>query len=181
MLDNIDVDEGKLPFNPILNETVVEFLSRQRIADEVDPDKEYECRRCGDCCKWNYYKLDTGQKLVDQLYMIGPKRPHGYWVLMDALHCYMPVKPGTEESTMFHFEGRIPDTHVDFCRRTERMWGYWVLDDDDKVVIYCPISCQHLSEDNLCTIYLERPEVCRKYLCGRYPGSPYISGGLPVE
>lgn len=164
-----DEIDGSLPFNPKLNETVVEFLSRQRIAGKRDPDKEYECRRCADCCRWNYYKLDAGQKLVDQLYMLGPKRPHGYWVLLDNLHCYMPVRPGEKDATLFHFEGKIPDSQISFSRRTGRTWGYWVLDDDDKVVMYCPIECRHLTENNLCAIYNDRPQVCRDYLCGRYP------------
>lgn len=170
MFDEPDLNEKELPFNPILNETVVEFLSRQRIACEPDPDKVYGCVKCGDCCRWNYYKLDAGTKLVDQLYMHGPKRPHGYWVLMEnSLHCYMPVKPGTKEATMFHYEGNIPQVHVDFCKRTGRTWGYWVLDDEDKAVIYCPMECQQLTENNLCAIYEDRPQVCRDYLCGRHP------------
>ena len=172
MFDTEDLDEKKLPFNPVLNETVVEFLSRQKAmkAPEDYPEgTKFECRRCGDCCKWNYYKLDTGTKLVDQLYMVGPKRPHGYWVLMDKLHCYMPIKPGTEKQTQFHFEANLPELHVEFCRRTGRTWGYWVLDAEDKVVIYCPIECQHLAENNECTIYPDRMQICREYMCGRYP------------
>ena len=171
MFDKIDLNEKEIPFNPRLNETVVGFLSRQRIAGDRDPDIEYECRRCGDCCKWNYYKLDTPQNLIDQLYMIGPKYPNGYWVLLEGkLHCYMPTwAPKEGEAKLFHFDGKIPESHVDFCWRSGRTHGYWVLDSEGKIVIYCPTACQHLTEDDLCGIYKDRPLICREYLCGRYP------------
>ncbi len=171
MFDKIDLDEKEVPFNPLLNETVVEFLSRQAVKGERDPDILYECRRCADCCRWNYYKLDTPQSLIDQLYMIGPKYPHGYWTLIeDTLHLYMPTwTPKEGEAKLFHFDGKIPQKHVEFCWRSGRTHGYWVLNDEQKIVVYCPVTCQNLTENNMCSIYRERPQVCRDYLCGRYP------------
>lgn len=175
MFDEIDLNEEELPFNPILNMTVAEFLDEQKVASGRDPDAKYECRRCGDCCKWNYFNLIPPQTLIDQIYMVGPKYPHGYWVLIrgvdrDSLHLYMPTwTPREGEAKLFHFEGNIPLKHIDFFWRTGRTHGYWVLNKKEKIVVYCPCICQHLTEDGLCSIYEDRPLVCQEYLCGRYP------------
>ena len=169
MFDEIVLNEKELPFNPKFNETVVEFLSRQKIPENHPEGTRFECRNCGDCCKWNYYKLDIPQGLRDELYMSGPRRPHGYWVLMEKLHCYMPINPGSKKGSLYHFEADIPEQHVEFCVRTGRTWGYWVLDDAGKVVVYCPMECQHLTKEKLCGIHRERPQVCREYMCSRYP------------
>ena len=178
MFDKIDLDEKEIPFNPKLTETVVEFLRRQRIMagpEDFPEGTEFECRRCGDCCRWNYYFLDAPQSLIDQLYMVGPRYPHGYWVLIladevEPLNMYMPTwNPSVDEAKMFHFGGNIPEKHKRFCRRTGRTHGYWVLNDAGKISVYCPSPCEHLTENNLCAIYSHRPEVCREYMCARYP------------
>jgi Fe-S-cluster containining protein len=168
VFDEIDLDMVELPFNPKLNETVVEFLQRQRIMSDSDSDLKYECRRCGDCCKWFYYKLIVPPDLADQLYMRA-KSPHGYWVLTDKLQCYMPVGPGEPGAQIFHFEGNLPQGHVDYCVTAGRRWGYWVLDEKDKAIIYSPVECIHLENGNFCNIYKHRPDICRAYQCGRYP------------
>jgi len=175
MFDEIDFDEEELPFNPILCMTIAEFLDQQKVEACRDPDAQYECRQCGDCCRWNYYNLNPPQTLIDQLYMVGPRHPHGYWVLIkerseSKLHLYMPTwTPKEGEAKLFHFDGSIPEKHLDFCWRTGRTHGYWVLNEKGKIVVYCPCECQHLTENNLCAIYEDRPLVCREYLCGRYP------------
>lgn len=168
IFDEIDFDMVELPFNPKMNETVVEFLNRQGIMSSPDPDLKYECRRCGDCCRWFYYKLIVPQDLADQLYMRF-EAPHGYWVLTDKLQCYMPVRPGEPDAQIFHFEGNLPEGHVDYCVTAGRRWGYWVLEEKDKVVVYSPVKCIHLVDENVCDIYEDRPDICRAYQCGRYP------------
>lgn len=170
VFDEIDFDMEELPFNPKINETVVEFLSRQRVMPGPDPDGDikYECRRCGDCCQWFFYKLNVPQDLADQLNMRF-KDPHGYWVLSDKLQCYMPVGPGEPGAEIFHFSGNLPEGHYDYCVVSGRRWGYWVLEEADKVVVYSPAKCTRLVGDNFCEIYKERPDICRAYQCGRYP------------
>jgi len=173
IIDKEDLDQEKLPFGPKFNETIVEFLSRQRVMkspEDYPEGTEFECRRCGDCCRYNYYKLDPPQNLVDQLTMIGPKYPNGYWVLIEnQIHCYMPCWAKENESKMFHFEGNLPQKHIELCWITGRTHGYWVLEGNDKIVIYCPTKCQHLIGKNVCDIYEDRPQVCREYICNRYP------------
>ena len=141
-----------------------------------DPEfkaEKYECRRCGDCCMWNYYVLDvtTEPKLLDQLYMLA-KYPHGYWVLVqDKIILYMPFWSKKQNGSL-DFEGNLPDKHIEHLTKTGRMHGYWVLSGSDKILVYNPVPCVHLIKDGelyACAIYEDRPQVCKDYSCGRYP------------
>ena len=168
------MDEENQPFNAVLNETVAEFLEKQKakLRKILPEDGKYECRRCGDCCKWNYYHLNIdNQNLIDKLYMEGTKMPHGYWVLIEGkMNFYMPTWKGKKnKSKLVHFDGALPPKHTEFLKVTGRMHGYWVLNKNDKVVVYSPTPCEHLTKKNMCRIYAKRPEICKDYLCGRYP------------
>lgn len=169
-------EELELSGNPCLQETVRSFLERQKKMLSEDPKfkaEKYECRRCGDCCMWNYYVLDitTEPKLLDQLYMLA-KYPHGYWVLVqDKIILYMPFWSKKQNGSL-DFEGNLPDKHIEHLTKTGRMHGYWVLDKNDKILVYNPVPCVHLIKDGdlyACAIYEDRPQVCRSYICGRYP------------
>ncbi len=186
-----DFDIENQPSNPAWNETVHQFLERQRIhADEQDypPDTVFKCIRCGDCCKSNYYHLKVeDQRLLDHLHKIS-KNPHGHWVLTPEgkFNGYMPAfkrvrslpeSPEVEEYEMevIRFEGPIPEKHVKFQMRTGRRHGYWVLTKGtDEIVVYYPVPCVHLvdrgpEELAECLIYEDRPEFCKGYICRRYP------------
>jgi len=176
MLNSEDLDEVNQPANPKLNETVHQFLQKQKqLADErkYPPGTRFLCIRCGDCCRYNYYHLDISKKsLLDRLYM-SSKFPNGYWVLMDEgkLSCYMPLWDDPK-SKMLSFDGPLPQEHVDFLMRTGRRHGYWVLArETDEMVVYTPVPCVHLIEGppTSCAIYGDRPEICRMYSCKRYP------------
>lgn len=169
-----EFDEKNQPGNPYLLETVQDFLQRLKATTQkrkFPPGTKFECHRCGECCKWHYFHLNiSNQKLLDQMYMFGLPQPHGYWVLFDGkINCYMPVWSKEMEKKLFHFDGFLPKLHTNFLNRTRRKHGYWVLNENDKVVIYCPVRCIHLTENNLCSIYPDRPEICRMYSCERYP------------
>ena len=173
----VNKEDLELPGNPCLQATVREFLDQQKKMLSENPEfkaEAYECRRCGDCCLWNYYALTIQAKLLKQLYLLAPY-PHGYWVLIEGkIHCYMPVWSKPSESNLLHFDGYLPKKHTDFLARTGRRHGYWVLDTEkDKILVYNPVPCNHLVNDienrASCDIYMDRPEVCRDYTCGRYP------------
>jgi len=176
MLSPEDLDEVNQPANPKLNETVHQFLLRQkRLADErkYPPGTIFQCIRCGDCCRYNYFHMNIEEKsLLDQLHMLG-KNPHGYWALMDdgKLTCYMPLW-NNHKSNMLSFEGPLPERHIDFLMQTKRRHGYWILATEiDEIIVYNPTPCMHLIDGTLasCAIYDDRPEICRTYICRRYP------------
>jgi len=169
-------EDLELPGSPLLLRTVKDFLMEQKkqLKETGGPDGEYKCLRCGDCCRWNFYSLDIKPKLLDQLYMLGAPYPHGYWVLIERkIHCYMPVWSKQDESNLLHFDGFLPDKHIEFLIRTGRRHGYWVLDtENDKILVYNPVPCIHLvdeGEATHCDIYEDRPQVCVDYTCERYP------------
>ena len=174
-----DFDVENQPSNPAWNETIHQFLERQRIhADEQDypPDTVFKCIRCGDCCKSNYYHLKVeDQRLLDHLHKIS-KAPHGHWLLTPEgkFAGYMPAFKG-KEMEVIRFEGPIPEKHVKFLMRTGRRHGYWVLTKGtDEIVVYYPVACIHWVDHGPeelaeCLIYEDRPEFCREYICRRYP------------
>lgn len=179
MLSNEDLDEKNQPSNPKLSETVHQFLMRQReLADQqkYPPETEFDCIRCGDCCRYNFYHLNVNdRRLLDQLYMLN-ENPHGYWVLMDdgKLAGYMPIWVKSAKAPMLSFDGPLPKEHIDFLMRTGRRHGYWVLAKEiDEIVIYNPAPCHHFVDNKLgptsCAIYFNRPEICKMYSCRRYP------------
>lgn len=176
MLSTEDLDEVNQPANPKLNETVHQFLLRQKqLADErkYPTATIFRCIRCGDCCRYNYYHMNVSEKgLLDKLYMLN-KFPNGYWVLTDGgkLCGYMPLWDNPK-SNMLSFDGPLPEGHIDFLTRTGRRHGYWILaKETEEMVIYTPVPCVHLinGDPASCGIYENRPEICKNYSCRRYP------------
>lgn len=173
MLSPEDLDEINQPGNPKLNETVRQFLQRQKdLADEKEypPGTVFRCIQCGDCCRYNYYHLNVEMKLLDPLYMLSAN-PHGYWVLSydKQFRGFMPTW-GDPEKPILSFNGTLPSQHIDFLIRTGRRHGYWILNKQtDEIVVYCPGPCVHLTADGLCGIYQNRPEICKAYSCRRFP------------
>lgn len=168
-LKPIEKEDYELYGNPFLQETVRQFLEKQKeLLEEIPEAEEYECRMCGDCCRWNFYLLpieDT--RFLDHL--VGLERyPHGYWVINDGrIHCHIPIVR-TEE--IFHFDAPLPEGHVEFLKKTGRLHGYWVFDAPrSRIIAYNPTPCIQLKGDNSCRIYKTRPEICRGYICKRYP------------
>uniref|UniRef100_A0A6M3LZ21 Putative zinc-or iron-chelating protein n=1 Tax=viral metagenome TaxID=1070528 RepID=A0A6M3LZ21_9ZZZZ len=173
MLKPTNKEHLELPGNPCLQETVADFLRRQKsmLSEDLGQDSDgYECKRCGDCCTWNYYVLDINDpKLLDSLYMLA-KYPHGYWRLdQKKIRMYMPFS----KNGLMDFDGVLPDKHIEHLTKTGRMHGYWVLDTkNDKILVYNPVPCLQLAKDGdqyYCIIYKDRPQVCKDYSCRRYP------------
>ena len=193
MSEEFNVDA---PFNPKINKIFAEFIERQRAAQPEYPEgTKFECRQCGECCTWHYFRVNVQPRVRDGL----PKwhrRPNGFWILESSaskLHFFMPVpkqltpdpkRPwfGTMVNAVpIHFEGPLPKEHIEFLTVTGRMHGYWVLNDEGKVAVYCPTECQHLTGvlapgaqrvQGHCAIYPKRPQICRDYWCRRYPVAP---------
>lgn len=180
MLSPEDLDETNQPLNPKLNETVHQFLMRQKELvrqPEYPPGTVFECVRCGDCCRYNFYHLSlTDTALLDKLYMLS-KYPHGYWVLLDnrMLTLYMPLWLDPK-NPVISFSGPVPEEHIDFMMRTVRRHGYWVLSEEGLIVVYNPTPCIHFIDKGQdlasCDIYEDRPEICKAYSCRRYPVYP---------
>ena len=185
-----DLDEENQPSNPALNETIHQFLEAQRMyAEKQDypPDTVFKCTRCGDCCRYNYYHLKVeDRRFLDRLHMLN-KNPNGHWILTPEGNFagYMPVFK-KKQMEMISFEGPIPEKHVEFQMRTGRRHGYWVLTKGtDEIVVYYPVPCMHLidhgpEELTECTIYADRPEICRNYSCRRYPVNRNVGKGQGV-
>ncbi len=157
----------RLPGNPRMNETVERFLTRQRkfIPNlNFPPGTKFECIGCGDCCKWNFQVMNTDLDLIEKL-RERDKYPHGPWTLIEEKRIRVEM-PG------FSFIGNIPQDQTDFITQTGRRWGYWVLNNQDRLILYNPTPCIHQTEDSKCGIYDERCRVCRVYFCGRHPIIP---------
>lgn len=160
-----EFEEDRHPGNPRLCETVEQFLRRQKKAigqTTWPPGTKFECKGCGDCCKWNFIVMDNDENLANEL-RARVNYPHGSWTLIEELRIRIEMPPG------FSVIGRIPDTTSEFLMRTGRRWGYWVLNERGKVILYNPTPCIHLRDDGLCNIYDDRPAVCETYFCKRYP------------
>ncbi len=50
-------------------------------------------------------------------------------------------------------------------------------DDPGRFVVLDGTPCPFLGADNLCTVYDVRPTNCRRFMCQRAPGEPFLSGG----
>ncbi|MCK4266699.1 MAG: YkgJ family cysteine cluster protein [Thermoplasmata archaeon] len=146
-----------------MSDTVEQFLTAQRKLrgqTEWPPGTKFECRGCGDCCKWNFIILSPGEELAAML-RERAKYPHGSWIVEEErIRLQMPG---------FFFKGTVPKNQLEFITRTGRSWGYWVLNARDKVALYNPTACIHLMEEDRCAIYEERPRACVAYFCGRHP------------
>lgn len=176
MLSTEDLDEINQPANPKLNETVHQFLQRQKQLFEERkylPGTIFQCIRCGDCCRYNYFHMSIDEKkLLDQLHMLG-KNLHGYWVVTDdgRITCHMPIW-NNPKNNMLSFTGPLPEGHIGFLMQTERRHGYWVLATEiDEIIVYSPTPCIHLIDGTpaSCAIYDDRSDICRAYVCRRYP------------
>ena len=172
-----DFNEEALPFNPILMQTVHDFLEEQKKATKqvhgTHPYEDFECKRCGDCCSYNYYTITIDPGLREMFNTTGKRDFYGYWILIEDpamgtnLHFYMPIPEAKQkELRMFQFSGKLTEEHHEFLKVRGRH-GYWVLREDGKLIAYNPSPCPHL-ERGLCAIYEKRPKICRSYTCGRY-------------
>jgi len=177
MNEEFDIKDN--PGNPRINEIFVDYADKLREQGEQETKEgvEYECRGCGDCCTWYFYKFDIPLELVAELrsHMVNP---HGYWMFVDnAFEVTMPLWKKYKEGKpipAFRFRGQLPPKHIDFHKVTGRLHGYWVLNDEDLIVNYSPVACIHLNKSMKCGIYAKRPKICREYYCGKYlkPLSP---------
>lgn len=164
------------PGNPRLMDTFRDYTERLKkfVTGTIwPPGTKFECRGCGDCCTWHYYKFPIDKALKDHLLSMMPE-PHGFWLLLDDhLRIELPVwnQAKNGEIPKFFVKGTIPENHLTFHKVTGRRHGYWVLY-ESTIIVYSPVSCIHLNEEGLCDIYEERPRVCRQYLCGKYPVIP---------
>jgi len=160
------LDVELLPGNPRVCEVAYEqweFLQER----PYPAGMSWECKRCGDCCRWNFMvlrpmELGAVRKMVAEL-RSRAEYPHGSWDLTEDDELRMKM-PGAS------FTGMRQPEQAEFLRLTGRAWGYWVLK-GGQVVLYNPTSCIHLSEDNLCEIYDDRPETCQAYSCRRFPSA----------
>lgn len=57
----------------------------------------------------------------------------------------------------FFLKGYLPDEAVDFFK----LRGVRVITDSETVELMFDMTCPKLTEDNLCSIYEERPDTCR--------------------
>lgn len=178
-IDFMAVEEFDLenaPQNPRLLFTFRQFIQwqKEKLEKHWPEGIEFECRKCADCCTWNYFFFQSdSEDLIRMTHDVGGSNPHGWWVLTgDNLRLWLPrraVETETKEVPVLSFDGRLPDKHLDFLRTTGRRHGYWVMNKADDYVIYSPTPCQHLQENGLCAIYEDRPQVCRDYSCKRFP------------
>jgi len=167
-----DYDLERLPFNPTMNESFMEYILRQK---ELYPPKEGvepKCVGCAQCCKWSFIELNiTDPALTANLKQVSGGHPHGHWILVkEKLNLFMPVphKMKNDRIDSVHFDGTLPGEQVDFLTVSGRMHGYWVLNKQGKIVIYTPAPCQHLTATNRCRVYRTRPKVCKDYYCNRH-------------
>ena len=56
-------------------------------------------------------------------------------------------------------------------KRNVEHHGYWILTEDNTILLFTPVPCQHLVE-NKCNIYNDedRPDYCKQFMCNRYRG-----------
>ena len=177
MAEEFDLKET--PFNPRIMETFLEFARRQKEANKADHGgAKVECRRCGDCCTWNFYKVQVSDKLIKEL-KSRDSDPHGYWILGDhILNFYLIFWDGEadEPCRTMRFTGPIGEDYYQFHKVSNRRQGYWVIAPDNWILLYSPNKCVNLLYDKdglaMCKVYENRPKICRGYFCGRYPVIP---------
>ena len=160
MAEEFDLEQ--LPGNPRMLEVVTDFLMRQRklvSQTEWPPGTEFECKRCGSCCTWFFMFLVVDEELNVELRK-RVKYPHGSWIMEGGQ--ISRQMPG------YAFTGNIPVDQAEYMTKAGRHWGYWVLNAAGKVAVYNPTPCIHLV-DGKCAIYEDRPSICKKYFCRRYP------------
>ena len=175
-----EFDLASQPFNPRVMETFTDFIRRQKEETVTHKGKKVKCIGCGDCCTWNFYKVQVSPKVIKDL-KVHEQDPHGYWIMGDhILHFYQvffdepnyanpPEKfPVAENCKFMHFAGPIGDDYYQFQKEGNRRHGYWVVAPDNWIVLYSVNKCQHVTADMKCGIYETRPKVCRGYYCGRY-------------
>ncbi len=156
-----------MPGNPRLCETVKDFIRRQQEFGRLTqwpPGTEFECKGCGDCCEWHFILLNANKEFV-KVTRARVKDPHGFWRLVEKRRIKIQMPD-------FLFVAIGPPNLIEFLTITGRTWGYWVLNQNEEIVLYNPIPCIHLTEDRRCAIYEERPKVCKPYFCRRHPIIP---------
>jgi Fe-S-cluster containining protein len=172
--DHDEFDPSKLPANPFLMESFLEFIRRQKEATKIHKGKPVKCIGCGDCCTYNYYKMQVSPQLVKDL-RAKKKYPHGHWVLANrAMHLFLTFWDGDDDEPVrtMRFTGPIGADYYEFHKVSGRRDGYWVLNEDGWICCYSPDKCQHLTDDMKCEVYATRPKICRGYYCGRYLVNP---------
>lgn len=154
-------------------ETFREFVHRQRkFVTQIKwpPGTRFECRRCGDCCTWNFWNFRVPLETLELIKRESKSSTHGNWILLkNRLRCALPIRVDENEYKEFIFSGLLPPDHLEFLEVTGRFHGYWVLNENDRIVVYSPVKCIHLTDEGLCGIYMDRPRVCQVYICRRYP------------
>lgn len=159
-----------LPANPGIFEIFKKNMEKHRdLVKSHPPGTKFECHRCGDCCTWAYvfFKIDTS--LFAQMMKIGPPQPHGHWFIVgNGMKIVMPVF-SKGEIIPFSIEGDLPPSHMEWLRYTGRRHGYWRLTSMDRMVIYSPVDCIHLTKEKLCRDYKNRVKMCKDYFCGKHP------------
>ena len=102
----------------------------------MDKKSEYECNRCGDCCKLAVSEYSYTQ--LKQRALKGDKFSE------DFVSVFVPYE--TEEEAK-----AINPEYFELLN---------ILVEDDKIYYY---HCPHIDGDNLCTMYENRPDICREY------------------
>ena len=102
----------------------------------MDKKNEYECNRCGACCKLAVSEYSYEQ--LKQRAMRGDKFSE------DFVSVFVPYE--SEEEAR-----KINPGYFDLLNR---------LVEEDKIYYY---HCPKLGSDNLCTIYENRPNICKDY------------------
>lgn len=169
----MDEYNPNLPCNPGIFELFKERMEEHRnLVKSYPSGTKFECKGCGDCCRWAYSFFEIELSLFERLIKLGVPQPHGAWLLIDdEIRIGMPVFPEKSKGDLsqFSFTGLLPPSHLEWLRFTGRRHGYWRLVSLNRVVIYSPVDCIHLTEEILCDDYENRPQLCREYYCGKYP------------
>ena len=104
--------------------------------DIMDKKNDYECNKCGECCKLAVSPFSYEQ--LKQKAMRGDKYSEAF------ISVFVPYKTEEEAKT-------VNPEYFELLNE---------LVEDDKIYYY---YCPKLGEDNLCTIYDDRPSVCRDF------------------
>ena len=110
---------------------------QQKITDIMDYRENFECSRCGTCCK-----LGCSESSYEELRQ---KAKNGDEFAKQFTSVFIPYKNMGEAKKVF-------SEYVELVEQT--------LDEDEKIHFY---HCPHLTEKNFCTNYDQRPEICRDF------------------